>query len=111
MTIDSEILEYLKNSYAYINLVIGQGKRKIKNFDQENSSDSSDGEGEGIIARARIKLNDIISNTDYINIDQDVYSLLGNQAIGNINMDIKLENAHSFDSLARQTKVIIYLSN
>jgi cell fate (sporulation/competence/biofilm development) regulator YmcA (YheA/YmcA/DUF963 family) len=59
---------------------------------------SEDESSKHLIGTAKIKLNDIISNTDYINKNVQIASrITQNSHLGFINVDIKLENTNAID--------------
>jgi hypothetical protein len=93
--IEPDILEYLNNK----NLIVNLFTQNRADFQLESEELSSDDEySKNLVGTAKIKLNDILSNTDFINKNIPVVSRIStNTNLGHINIDMKLENTNALE--------------
>jgi hypothetical protein len=103
LLIESDILEYLKNKNSLVNLVVYTKQHNFFNSSAESRSDSDSDSSIGInlnsqkcnfkeiVGTAKIKLSEIISNTDFTNRTYNIFSKEGVK-LGCVNLEIKIEN-------------------
>jgi hypothetical protein len=98
--IDSDILEYMKNKNLVIHLVTIY---KNNNYIDSEDITSDDDNYKQLTGIARVKLSEIISNTDFTSKNILITSKNSpNVLLGQLNVDIKLENTNAIEYISKE---------
>jgi hypothetical protein len=107
--IEPEILEYLKSRNLIVNLITYNKSNYLLESAEFTSEDEC---AKNLIGTAKIKLNDIISNTDFLNKNIQVVSRISpNTNLGHINIDMKLENTNALSTDVKKVETKKGLEN